>query len=279
MTQEKANYSEFIDGNTSTNKSYVEYKSDFIKIFNRLASHKGRYEVFADFITMSAISLNNALIKNQTLEDEFLSIAKRYSIDEYKKVTELFAIVQMALDLKPFDVLGDLFMSLDFGSKHNGQFFTPHHISVLMANLTHGESLKEIETPFVSLSDPACGAGSMILAYVEMMHENGHNPSQKLFVQAVDIDRVVALMCFIQLTLWDVPAEVIVGNTLTMEYREYWYTFAFKRCGWRYKLKKQYQDVADLETAKQAINLTEETPVMIKRPIKPVTKSFQLDLF
>lgn len=279
MTQEKANYSEFIDGNTRTNKSYVECKSDFIKMFNRLASHKGRYEVFADFITMSAISLNNALIKNQTLEEEFLNIAKRYSKEEYLKISQLFAIVQMALDLKPFDVLGDLFMSLDFGSKHNGQFFTPHHISVLMANLTHGESLKNIETPFVSLSDPACGAGSMILAYVEMLHENGHNPSQKLFVQAVDIDRVVALMCFIQLTLWDVPAEVIVGNTLTLEYREYWYTFAYKRCGWSYKLKNHYQNQVELETAKQAIHLTDEKPVVKNQPIKPVAKSFQLDLF
>ena len=119
----------------------------------------------------------------------------------------------------------------------------------------------------------------MILAYVELLQDNGHNPAQKLYVQAVDIDRTVALMCFIQLTLWDVPAEVIVGNTLTMEYREYWYTFAFKRCGWRAKLTEHYQAEEDLETAKMAMSLTEEQPIKQPRPIKPVTKSFQLDLF
>ena len=277
MSETQSEYASFLNGNAT--KSYEKYKTDFIKTFNQLARHRGRYEVFSDFITLSAISLNNAMFKNQQLEDEYLSIGKKYSTEDFKGVTELFTIVTMALELKPFDVLGDLFMSLELGNKHNGQFFTPHHVSELMANLVHGDSLKTIDKPFITLSDPACGAGSMILAYVELLQDNGHNPAQKLYVQAVDIDRTVALMCFIQLTLWDVPAEVIVGNTLTMEYREYWYTFAFKRCGWRSKLTEYYQATKDFETAKMAMSLTEERPIKQPRPIKPVSKSFQLDLF
>ena len=277
MSDSQSSNSDFSTGRRFI--SYAEYKADFIKIFNQLARHRGRYEVFSDFITMSAISLNNAMLKNQQLEDEYLSIGKKYSTEDFKGVTELFAIVTMALELKPFDVLGDLFMSLELGNKHNGQFFTPHHISELMAKLVHGDSLKTIDKPFITLSDPACGAGSMILAYVELLINNDHNPAQKLYVQAVDIDRTVALMCFIQLTLWDVPAEVIVGNTLTMEYREYWYTFAFKRCGWRSKLTEYYQAEDDLETAKQTLSLTEEQPIKQPKPIKPVSKAFQLDLF
>ncbi|NRA87513.1 MAG: SAM-dependent DNA methyltransferase [Rhizobiales bacterium] len=277
MSETQSEYASFLNGNAT--KSYEKYKTDFIKTFNQLARHRGRYEVFSDFITLSAISLNNAMFKNQQLEDEYLSIGKKYSTEDFQGVTELFTIVTMALELKPFDVLGDLFMSLELGNKHNGQFFTPHHISELMAKLVHGDSLKTIDKPFITLTDPACGAGSMILAYVELLQDNGHNPAQKLYVQAVDIDRTVALMCFIQLTLWDVPAEVIVGNTLTMEYREYWYTFAFKRCGWRSKLAEYYRAEEDLETANMAMSLTEERPIKQPRPIKPVSKAFQLDLF
>ena len=53
----------------------------------------------------------------------------------------------------------------------------------------------------------------MILALVKVMITAGHNPAEKLWVQAIDVDRMAALMCYIQLSLWNVPAEVIVGNT------------------------------------------------------------------
>lgn len=43
-------------------------------------------------------------------------------------------------------------------------------------------------------------------------------------VLAVDVDRTAALMAYIQLSLWNVPATVVVGNSLTLEEREVWLT-------------------------------------------------------
>ena len=43
-------------------KSYD--RNDFIKTFNNIARHRHRYEVFWDFVTMSAISLHNAVNMN-----------------------------------------------------------------------------------------------------------------------------------------------------------------------------------------------------------------------
>ncbi len=38
-----------------------------------------------------------------------------------------------------------------------------------------------------------------------------------------DIDRLTALMAYVQLSLWNVPAEIVVGNTLSLEVREVWH--------------------------------------------------------
>jgi hypothetical protein len=46
-------------------------------------------------------------------------------------------------------------------------------------------------------------------------------------------------MCYTQLSLWNVPAEIIVGNTLSWEIREVWYTPAHHLGGWKHRLKRR----------------------------------------
>ncbi len=64
----------------------------------------------------------------------------------------------------------------------------------------------------------------------------GHNPAHKLWVQCVDVDRLASLMCYLQLSLWHVPAEVVIGNSLTMEVRQKLYTPAHYMGGWDMRL-------------------------------------------
>ena len=49
------------------------------------------------------------------------------------------------------------------------------------------------------------------------------NYQQHLHVTAVDVDSRAAHMAYVQLALLNVPAVVIVGNTLTLEEREHGY--------------------------------------------------------
>jgi hypothetical protein len=44
-------------------------------------------------------------------------------------------------------------------------------------------------------------------------------------------------MCFIQLSLWNIPAAVIVGDTLANEVRECFYTPAHRMGAWEYRLE------------------------------------------
>lgn len=215
-------------------------KQTFISLFNSIANHKHRYSVFTDFVTMSAIALHNAVNKNQTLEDEYLQIVKRYSKEEVNQLCELFANFVFLMEPEPADILGNLYMELEISNLNNGQFFTPHEVSLFMARMTYGDVLDNMEKsnkPFITLSEPACGAGGMVLAFANEMLKKGINPAEKLYVQCIDIDRLAGLMSYLQLSLWHIPAEVIIGNTITLNFREVYYTPSYYLGNWDNRLR------------------------------------------
>lgn len=209
---------------------------DFIKTFNGLAQHKHRYNVFQDFVTLSAISLYNSVYHDQEREQEYLSIVAQYHKDEVSIFCELLGRLVMLLDPSPRDILGELYMGLELGSKNTSQFFTPSNISEMMAKINPYDLENK---PFITFSDPTCGSGSMSLAYVKTLVDEGYNPSEKIWVQCIDIDRTVALMCYLQLALWNVPAQVLVGDSLTLEMREIWHTPAHRLGFWDARLRNE----------------------------------------
>lgn len=212
-------------------------KQTFISLFNSIARHRHRYAVFSDFVTMSAIAIHNAICKSEALEKEYLEIVARYKKEEVNHFCELLANFIELLEVEPADVLGRLYMELELGNLNNGQFFTPHEISLLMAKLTYGDMLEKMDKPFITLSEPACGAGGMVLAFVNEMLKKGLNPAEKVCCQCIDIDRLAGLMCYLQLSLWNIPAEVVIGNTLTLEVREVYYTPAYYLGDWKTRLR------------------------------------------
>ena len=61
-----------------THQTFAQLRAEFIRQFSALAQHKSRYEVFRDFVTLSAISLNNVMEpdaeRKATLESEYMGI-------------------------------------------------------------------------------------------------------------------------------------------------------------------------------------------------------------
>jgi hypothetical protein len=214
--------------------------AEFKQTFRQLAPYKHRYEVFRDFVTMAACSLHNGLQIEQSREEEYLQLIRQYKTPDQEVFAKLLGCLVNALDDDPRDILGPLYMELEIANKDAGQFFTPPEVSDLMARLTFADQLNKLEEqPFITAAEPACGAGGMILSLIKLMIAVGHNPAEKIWVQAIDVDRMAALMCYIQLSLWNVPAEVIVGNTLTLEVREVWYTPAHYTGLWKYRLRRE----------------------------------------
>ncbi|WP_299293937.1 N-6 DNA methylase [uncultured Tateyamaria sp.] len=217
-----------------------EAREVFLRSFKQIAPGRHRYEVWRDFVCMAACSLHNGIQKDQRREHEYLEIIGRYQPQEQLVFPELMACLVTMLDDDPRDVLGSIYMELETANKDIGQFFTPPELSEVMARLTFGEHLDALKARrFITVQEPACGAGGMVLALVKVLIDAGHNPAEKLWVQCIDVDRLAALMCYVQLALWNVPAEVIVGNTLTLEMREVWHTPAHLLGGWSSKLRQR----------------------------------------
>jgi N-6 DNA Methylase len=113
-----------------------------------------------------------------------------------------------------------------------GQIFTPPGLASLMAALVdHGAAPSEgliRETVrrdgCFTVLDPAAGSGSLLLAMAERVRDAGLDPALTLYVEAVDIDTSAARMAFVQLSIRDVPAKVICGDSLSRETRWEAYT-------------------------------------------------------
>jgi len=227
-------------------------KKEFINGFDRLARKYDRHKVFADIITASAISIQNSMRhwmpeqRYQSLENEYLSIVQRYTREETELICRLFALTVQMMEENgmPEDVLGPLYMELELGNGNVGQFFTPPEIAEMMAQISYGDALESMEKPFIKLEEPACGAGCMILAFAKVMQSKGHSINERLWVQAIDVHRTTALMCYVQMSLWHLPGRVIVGNSLSMEVREVFYTPAHFLGNWERKLSGAQQTCA-----------------------------------
>ena len=102
--------------------------------------------------------------------------------------------------------------------------------------------LHEKTFEIVTLQEPACGAGGMVLAFVKVMLSHGHNPAERMWAHCQDVDRLAALMCYLQLALWNVPAVVVVGNTLALEVQEVFYTPAHYLGFWDSRLRRRHEE-------------------------------------
>lgn len=195
-------------------------QKELVKAFESICGRHGRWEVWSDWITMSACAISNAvdLAHREKREGIYLTAQKKYTAAEVQTMGEMLGMVVAALeDNQDQDLLGEIFMALELGNDHNGQFFTPYDVCRAMSAMTIGNLPARIEEQgWVSVADPACGAGALLIAFANDCRRPGRDvnyQSSVLFV-AQDIDYVVGMMCYIQLSLLGCPGYVAIGDTL-----------------------------------------------------------------
>lgn len=188
-----------------------------------LRSLEGRYmlwNIWQDFIQLFAISISNVFPgpHREAREKRYLEIAKKYSKEELDKFAELMAQVVIGMEENPDqDFLGELFMAMELGSNWHGQFFTPYDLCRAMAAIEFSGNIVKAqieEKGFIGVSDPACGAGALLIAFANECNRAHVNYQQHCLFIAQDIDELAAMMCYIQLSLMGCPGYVIVGDTL-----------------------------------------------------------------
>jgi len=200
-------------------------RRQFVAVFMDTARNLRRWEVFSDFITLAASELDMARIRTPENIERSREICAKYGESDISNLHALFSLMVCALEAKFHDFLGAIFMELELGDDRNGQYFTPYNVQSLLAKLLRPDVDETIRREgFVTVSDPASGAAGMIVAYAEYLLEAGYNPSEQMFGSCIDIDPIAADMAFIQLSLLGIPAEVVTGNTLTMQLHRVRYT-------------------------------------------------------
>lgn len=211
--------------------------TEIVKTLTYIGRKHDRYTAFNDFVFFVFAALRNSLIKNKTIENEYFERIKKYSKDEMNSFKQSFHQLVDELEKKPADVLGEIAANLELTQKDKGQYFTPTSVSELIAAV-NGDVIKTIGNKgFVTVGDPACGGGALLMAYVKIILDAGYNPAQTVWIEGRDIDCTAAMMCYIQLTLWNVPGRIVIGNTLANEFKEVHYTLAHHTNFWDMKLR------------------------------------------
>ena len=124
-------------------------QSEFQKLFSTLCYSRSNWQVWSDFITVSASAISNTFDREGPTHDErekqYMELSRGYTNDELDILAQLLSIVVLALDDDPRqDFLREVFQGLDLNSPWKGQFFTPYHMCEFMAEITLGNAETEI---------------------------------------------------------------------------------------------------------------------------------------
>ena len=99
-----------------------------LKIINNLAYSRDTWEIFYDFLEMSAISVSNSvdLKQYEVREKQYLKTIHKYTPEHQKLFPEILAQSVLALDYEYqrgnfVDILGSLFHELELHNKYKGQ--------------------------------------------------------------------------------------------------------------------------------------------------------------
>ena len=191
--------------------------------------YRSAESVFVDFLTLSACSCSNVfdLTNKETREKRYLDIVKKYKKEELNYFSTALGELAMAAEIylqhgSIKDILGYIYTSRQYYKKAMGQYFTPENIAIFMTEIINGDFKQLEKEDFISVSEPTCGSGVMILAFAQNMLKKEINYQNSMFADAWDLDQTCALMAYVQFS--NIPAIVTHGDSLSLKAYSKWIT-------------------------------------------------------
>ena len=192
-----------------------------------IGSRKNIRTVFEDFVICAAFAISNGAYFDQSKEDQYLAIAKKYRDADMNTFAEMLGHLAYEYSKeRPDDILGELYEELGLFSKERGQFFTPQYICDLMIPITlsnidiTGELKKK---GYIAINDPACGSGRTLLSALRYLEDNGVNLN-RVYVEGDDISLFCVCMTYLNLSLSGASGVVKHQDTTTQEIYSVFYT-------------------------------------------------------
>jgi hypothetical protein len=233
-----------------------EHQRNLVALINAFSYGHHLDTVFRDFVELAALAISNSVDRAQfeKRETRYLEVVGKYSPEEVGRFPQMLAELTLSFEKRVSlmavareggvaaacltDVLGETYMMLDLGNARSGQFFTPYHVSKLMASIIGGDTVARADAQgFARVHEPACGAGGMVIATAEAFHDAGLNYQEAMHATCIDIDPCCVHMAYLQLSLLHIPAIVVHGNALSMEVWAHWFTPAHVLGGWSHRLR------------------------------------------
>ena len=178
------------------------------------------WEVLCDALQMWVDAFLSDRTPEHPREKDYMSLIKKYSKDEAMNFGHLLACVMGYMQVTDDEFLANMWMeyAADAGK---GQFFTPPSICGMIAEQTFIGVDWEKYTPErpCRISDPACGAGLMLVYAKKKAPQNKLN---SLFFHGIDIDINVCHAAALNMMFFNCESVIIHGNALTMEV---WHVF------------------------------------------------------
>ena len=219
---------------------------DIIKKIESAIYRIGKYQLITDVLECGAIAISNTVDFSSYAEreEQYKKVMEKYQPEERKILSEVFTMIYQLLSSVVYDdgcfddYLGELFMRCEQGNSGTGQFFTPYHVSKLMAKMILGSEVveKAEKDEVITVNDPCCGGGGMLMAALDVLKNDYHiNYTRNCFIDCGDIDRRCVYMTYLQLSLAGVPAIVKHQDAISRELWSVWrtpaYIFQYSRFG------------------------------------------------
>ena len=229
-----------------------EHRKKLICLMQEASGKHSLWNVFEDFCTMAALSLANQSDLYHTVtpkavweerENRYLETIRKYDEKERmlfpQMIAELVGEMEHVMQTGFRDVLGEIFHELEFHNKWKGQFFTPQSVCDMMGSMAMDADVIRKTAKvygFVSLNEPACGSGAIMLGFANACRDAGINHSRQVLFIGQDVDERCIHMAYIQLSLYGFPAVLQQMDTLSMQaYGPPWYTPVYVLDGWGWK--------------------------------------------
>lgn len=191
----------------------ADLRKRFIKAFDALARHRERHAVLADFLELAFCAVRKPTLppgpEAEAIEARYMAVVARNKPEDVRAMPELLGLTALAMQEGGCDFLGQVVVELELPAQHMGQFFTPYDVSRLIAELTL-DTVDEIiaEQGFVTVQEPACGAGGMIVAAADVIAAKGFDVGRQLYVDGTDISPLCFRMAYLQASLRGIPATI-----------------------------------------------------------------------
>ena len=194
-------------------------KAEIIEQLNRLSGSRSSYEVFCDWVECSAITIQNSCRLSRdklrtAREEQYLRTIRPYG-ENAGLFEGMLGLMTMGLADGPHDILGEVYVKVRLWDRKTVPLFTPFHINYMRAKMA---VMDEDGNREITLNEPSCEAGGMVIATARALMDKGVNYQRCLEVVAQDLDWIAVYMCYIQLSLLGISATVVQGDTLSNPY-------------------------------------------------------------